>query len=100
MEQLVEDTLEVTRCLQQRFNQEKIYLLGHSWGSTLGCLAFQKKPDAFHAFVGVGLVVSQRSLSEGRLAWITTEKMLPLLSSKDRNDLARKKPGDASAGSS
>ena len=34
--QLVLDTLSVTKYLESRFNQQKIYLLGHSWGSTLG----------------------------------------------------------------
>jgi len=29
--QMVEDTLQMTEYLQRRFNQEKIYLMGHSW---------------------------------------------------------------------
>ena len=34
--QMVEDTRQMTEYLQRRFNQEKIYLMGHSWGSYLG----------------------------------------------------------------
>lgn len=36
VDQLVEDTREVTEYLKSRFGQNKIYLLGHSWGSYLG----------------------------------------------------------------
>lgn len=38
-EQFVADTLAVNRYLQARFNQEKIYLMGHSWGSYIGIQA-------------------------------------------------------------
>jgi len=35
-EQFISDTLEVTKYLRQRFGQEKIYLMAHSWGSYIG----------------------------------------------------------------
>lgn len=37
--QTLEDTYELTRILRQRFGQQRIYLVGHSWGSYLGLLA-------------------------------------------------------------
>jgi pimeloyl-ACP methyl ester carboxylesterase len=58
--QLVDDTVEVTGYLRDRFDQEKIYLVGQSWGSTLGVLAAQQHPELYHAFIGVGQMVSQR----------------------------------------
>jgi pimeloyl-ACP methyl ester carboxylesterase len=76
VKQLIEDTLAVTEFLKQRFAQKKIFLLRHSWGSLLGCLVVQKKPEEFHAFVGVGPVVSQRSLNEGRLNWQQRSKAI------------------------
>jgi proline iminopeptidase len=71
--QLVSDTVEVTNYLRDRFDQEKIYLVGQSWGSTLGVLAAQQHPELYHAFVGVGQMVSQRETDimfwEDTLSW-------------------------------
>ena len=66
-EQFVEDAKEVTTYLQARFNQEKIYLLGHSWGSYLGIKTIEKYPELYHAFMGVGQVSDQTDRKSTRL---------------------------------
>ena len=60
LDQAVADTIELTEYLRERFAEEKVYLLGESWGTTLGVLAVQQRPDLFHAYIGSGQVVSQR----------------------------------------
>ncbi|MFI7542275.1 alpha/beta fold hydrolase [Actinoplanes sp. NPDC049599] len=60
LDRLVSDGLELTAWLSRRFAEPKIYLTGNSWGSTLGVLMAQRRPDLFHAFVGTGQMVSQR----------------------------------------
>jgi len=60
LEALVGDTIALTEHLRDRFAEEKVYLLGESWGSTLGVLAVQERPDLFHAYIGSGQMVSQR----------------------------------------
>ncbi|MCB8976611.1 MAG: alpha/beta fold hydrolase [Ardenticatenaceae bacterium] len=60
LEQAVADTIELTDYLRQRFAEEKIYLLGESWGTTLGVLAVQQRPDLYYAWIGSGQMVSQR----------------------------------------
>lgn len=67
VEQLVADACELSEALCRRFNQERIYLVGHSWGSVLGALAAKRRPELFHAFVGVGQVV--RVLEGERLSY-------------------------------
>lgn len=52
--QTLEDTYELTRTLRARFHQERLYLVGHSWGSYLGLLAVQRHPEYYAAFVGMG----------------------------------------------
>jgi pimeloyl-ACP methyl ester carboxylesterase len=60
LDALVGDTIALTDYLRDRFAEDKIYLLGESWGSTLGVLAVQERPDLFHAYIGSGQMVSQR----------------------------------------
>jgi proline iminopeptidase len=71
--QMVTDTVELTTYLRDRFDEDKIYLTGNSWGSTLGALAVQQHPELYHAFVGTGQMVSQRATDvmfwEDTVAW-------------------------------
>jgi len=57
--QMVEDTRQMTEYLQRRFNQEKIYLIGHSWGSYLGVKTIEKYPENYMAYIGIGQVSNQ-----------------------------------------
>lgn len=58
--QAISDTIELTNYLRARFDEAKIYIAGESWGTTLGVLAVQKRPDLFHAYIASGQMVSQR----------------------------------------
>lgn len=73
LERVVDDTIELSEHLRERFGVERIYLTGNSWGSTLGVLAAQRRPDLYQAFVGTGQMVSQRATDvmfwEDTLAW-------------------------------
>jgi pimeloyl-ACP methyl ester carboxylesterase len=73
LDQEVADTIEVTNYLRDRFAEEKIYLVGQSGGTTIGGLAVQQHPELYHAFVGVGQMVSQRETDimfwEDTLTW-------------------------------
>jgi pimeloyl-ACP methyl ester carboxylesterase len=73
LDQMVADTVELTNYLRDRFGEDKIYLVGNSWGATLGVLAAQQHPELYHAYVGVGQMVSQRETDilfyEDTLAW-------------------------------
>ena len=60
LDRAVSDTVELAEQLRARFDEQKIYLLGESWGSTLGVLAVERRPDLFHAYIGSGQMVSQR----------------------------------------
>ncbi len=55
--QMVEDTVQVSDYLRERFDQNKIYLVGSSWGTVIGVLAAQQAPENFHAYVGTGQMV-------------------------------------------
>ena len=59
MAQMVSDTVEVADYLRDRFGQDRILLLGHSWGSYLGIQVAAKAPDRFLAYVGMAQIVHQ-----------------------------------------
>lgn len=54
----IEDGFELTKYLCELFGQEKIYLIGESWGSALGIFLVDKAPDLYHAFIGTGQMVA------------------------------------------
>lgn len=57
-ERYIEDAHALVQYLRQRFGQDKVYVLGESWGSALGILLVQRYPELFHAFVGTGQMVA------------------------------------------
>ncbi|MGB7284514.1 MAG: alpha/beta hydrolase [Candidatus Acidiferrum sp.] len=48
------DTLEVVDYLRHRFGRDKIFVLGHSWGSILGLQLAHDHPELLYAYIGVG----------------------------------------------
>jgi len=53
LENYIEDTHHLTTYLKNRFNKEKIYLLGHSMGTLLGINTIKKYPKDYIAYIGV-----------------------------------------------
>ena len=58
-EQFISDTIEVTKYLCKRFDNEKIYLMAHSWGSYIAIQAAARAPDLYHAYIGVAQISYQ-----------------------------------------
>lgn len=58
-EQIVDDTRQVANYLRERFKQDKIFLLGHSWGSYIGIKAASATPELYHAYIGVAQLTNQ-----------------------------------------
>lgn len=60
IERYVDDTIEVAEHVRKRYGKRKLILVGHSWGTVVGMGAALKRPDLFHAYVGIGQVISTR----------------------------------------
>lgn len=54
----VDDTLELSRYLLERFGQQKLYLAGFSFGSLVAALAAEREPELFHAYIGISQFVN------------------------------------------
>lgn len=53
MAQAIQDTHAVAAYLRDRFGQDKVYLMGHSFGSLVGIQAAADRPDLYHAYIGM-----------------------------------------------
>ncbi|WCM27406.1 alpha/beta hydrolase [Sphingomonas sp. QA11] len=53
-EQFITDTEELVSWLRNEFGRDKIFLLGHSWGSYVGLQFAKRRPEWLHAYIGVG----------------------------------------------
>lgn len=57
--QMEKDTYEVIQFLRRELKQDKIYLLGSSWGNVLGFSIVRNHPELLHAYFASNPVVSQ-----------------------------------------
>lgn len=57
-ERYITDGIALVELLRERFDEEKVYVLGESWGSVLGVWMVQRNPEYFHAFIGTGQMVA------------------------------------------
>lgn len=57
-DQVASDAIELIEHLLARFGQQKVVLVGQSWGSLLGLLVAKRRPDLLHVLTTIGQVVS------------------------------------------
>lgn len=58
LEMQLQDVYEVVEYLKERYNKDKIVILGHSWGSILGTIYAQRYPENVLYYIGTGQVVN------------------------------------------
>jgi pimeloyl-ACP methyl ester carboxylesterase len=61
IDRMAQDGIELAQMLCKLLGQDKIILVGHSWGSILGVFMAKARPDLFYAFVGTGQVADEGS---------------------------------------
>jgi pimeloyl-ACP methyl ester carboxylesterase len=57
-ERYIQDGRALVTYLRERFGEDKVYVLGESWGSALGIMLVQRYPEMFHALFGTGQMVA------------------------------------------
>lgn len=55
--QMLDDAYELIDTLRNRYHQNKIILVGHSFGTYLGSIMVTERPELFSAYISVGQVV-------------------------------------------
>lgn len=61
VDRIVSDAEELIQYLRREYHQDKIFVLGHSFGSTLGVRVAQDHPEWLYAYIGVGQMVNGRA---------------------------------------
>jgi pimeloyl-ACP methyl ester carboxylesterase len=69
-ERILSDALELVILLRQRFGEERVILVGHSWGTYIGTLFAQRHPNLLHAYVGIGQVTGGEPAHDVTDAWL------------------------------
>ncbi|MCZ4410043.1 alpha/beta hydrolase [Cryomorphaceae bacterium 1068] len=59
LNQIVSDGLLVTDYLRKKFDKEKIFIEGSSWGTAVSAFMVQENPEFFHAYIGIGQMANQ-----------------------------------------
>lgn len=76
LDQFVRDADELSGYLRQRFQREKIYIMGHSWGSLLGLLTAYRHPEHYHAYFGIGQIAGQYQGEYASYQWVKEQARL------------------------
>ena len=66
------DTQETIDYLLRKFGREKLYLVGHSWGTALGFHIARTHPELLYAFIPIGPMINQ--LESERLALVSMKE--------------------------
>ena len=64
---MLADAEEMVAFLRKEFGKDRIFVLGHSWGSSLGIQLAQRHPDWLHAYIGIGQVTD--AMESERRGW-------------------------------
>jgi pimeloyl-ACP methyl ester carboxylesterase len=63
IETYIQDIYVLVNYLLNRFEVEKIYIVGHSWGSVLGLNFISRYPHLVHVYIGCGQVINMKKSS-------------------------------------
>ncbi len=64
------DAVELIRYLLHRYSQQKVYLMGHSWGGFLALLIAKDYPDLIQVCLTVSPMVNQLESERRSLEWL------------------------------
>jgi pimeloyl-ACP methyl ester carboxylesterase len=69
-QRMVDDAGEVVQYLRKTYGKEKVFVLGHSWGTVVGLSLARAHPEWLYAYIGVGQVINGRE--NERVAYANT----------------------------
>lgn len=79
---MTKDAVEMIQHLTDRFQQEKIFLMGHSWGGFLALQVAREQPQLLHACLAINPMINQLESERLALVWMKEQ------AAKQKNQLA------------
>lgn len=73
LEHLVADAVGVTNYLRERFGQDKVYLMAHSWGTVPGIYTAQAAPELYHAYIGMSQITGMPGMTDIIVDYMTDQ---------------------------
>ena len=73
VEQYITDCNELVDVLRSRFNQEKIYVAAHSWGSIIGLNMALRYPEKLHAYFGISQILNWTNNDKLCYDWVVNK---------------------------
>ncbi len=58
LKQIAADAAEVVQYLRAKYGKDKIFVIGHSWGSLVGLTLAHQHPEWLYAYIGMGQVIN------------------------------------------
>lgn len=69
LDQLMEDTNELMDIVTRSFGKEKVFLVGHGWGTLLGVKVTEAWPEKVTAWVGIGQITDSARGEKAGWEW-------------------------------
>ena len=73
IEGMVRDAEEMIGHLRRTYGKQKIFLLGHSWGSVVGATIAHRHPEWLHAYIGAGQIADMRESEAIGYQWALSQ---------------------------
>ncbi|MGH8130076.1 MAG: alpha/beta fold hydrolase [Steroidobacteraceae bacterium] len=67
IDRFVADAEELVTWLRREYDRDRIFILGHSWGSLVGVTLAQRHPEWLHAYIGMGQITDM--MESERRGW-------------------------------
>jgi pimeloyl-ACP methyl ester carboxylesterase len=72
-ERMIKDAEDLVAYLRVTYGKQKIFVLGHSWGSLVGLSLANRKPEWLYAYIGVGQIIDMHEGEKISYEWTLNE---------------------------
>jgi pimeloyl-ACP methyl ester carboxylesterase len=73
LEQMNADADAMVQYLRAAYRKQKIFVLGHSWGTRLGLALARRHPEWLYAYVGMGQMIDSGEAEKASYVWALKE---------------------------